>query len=112
MANYVFHIVSAKYSSIACRASAGLDLISEIHQTAKEKRVLRFSTVPSLYYRVHNEYLAQQGLPLKLALHQTYQSVRSLGRGMTPVLVGQVLNATWKSDPQNTNLSPINGQGS
>lgn len=76
---------------------------------AREKK---FNAVPSRYYRVYNECLRQQGLPLKPALHQTYQSVRILGRGMTPVFVGQILNATWKSGPQNTNLSPISGQGS
>lgn len=33
----MFHIASAKYSSIAWGASAGLDLISNVHKLAKKK---------------------------------------------------------------------------
>ena len=38
LANYVFRIALAKYSSTAWGASAGLDLISNIYKLAKKNK--------------------------------------------------------------------------
>lgn len=83
----MFHIASAKYSSIAWGASAGLHLISNVPKLAKKKKKInQKSPSDSTPHQVVIRD-AKQGFVLQPPLHQKYQSVWSSGRGGTVVFV-------------------------